>query len=313
MNSNNDLHVVFGTGPLGIAVMQELVRKEKTVRMINHSGNAIVPPQVEVIGADAYDTANTARLCENAAVVYQCAQPAYSDWPEKFPALQSSILEGAAANGARLVVGENLYMYGPVSGPIHEALPYNARGKKGTTRARMSEALLEAHQKGRIRLTIGRGSDFFGPNVTNSAAGEIIFNAAIRGKSASLLGNIDLPHTYTYIKDFGKALVLLGERDEALGQAWHIPNPETVTTRRFVQMVYESAGYPAKFIVAGRLLFRLLGLFNKDLREMQELEYEFIAPYRVDYSRFQNTFGLQATPLHQAIGETVAWYKERRP
>jgi NADPH-dependent 2,4-dienoyl-CoA reductase/sulfur reductase-like enzyme len=33
----SELHVVFGTGPLGLAVMRELRRRGKLVRMINRS------------------------------------------------------------------------------------------------------------------------------------------------------------------------------------------------------------------------------------------------------------------------------------
>ena len=52
-----------------------------------------------------------------------------------------------------------------------------------------------------------------------------------------MLGDPDVPHTVTYIEDFGRALAgALGERDEALGEVWHVPNAEPVTMR-FVQMV----------------------------------------------------------------------------
>jgi len=38
-----------------------------------------------------------------------------------------------------------------------------------------------------------------------------------------------LLHTYTYVSDFGEALAILGKREEALGQAWRVPNPPTLT------------------------------------------------------------------------------------
>jgi hypothetical protein len=42
---------------------------------------------------------------------------------------------------------------------------------------------------------------------------------------------LDVPHAYTYIDDFGRALAILGERGDALSQAWITPNPETVMQR----------------------------------------------------------------------------------
>ena len=50
-------HVIFGTGPLGTAVMRELVRRGKRVRMVNRSGRAPqgVPAGVRV-DADGQNT-----------------------------------------------------------------------------------------------------------------------------------------------------------------------------------------------------------------------------------------------------------------
>jgi hypothetical protein len=38
MTENGELHVVFGTGAVGLAVMDELVSKSKRVQMVNRSG-----------------------------------------------------------------------------------------------------------------------------------------------------------------------------------------------------------------------------------------------------------------------------------
>ncbi len=102
----------------------------------------------------------------------------------------------------------------------------------------MAQELLAAHARGVVRVAIGRASDFFGPGVLDSAAGDRIFAHAVAGKPAQVAGNPDLPHTYTYVPDIGRALVILGERDEALGQAWHLPSAHTVSTGAFVEQVY---------------------------------------------------------------------------
>jgi hypothetical protein len=41
----------------------------------------------------------------------------------------------------------------------------------------------------------------------------------------------------TFIPDIGENLVGLGERDDALGRVWHLPSPETRTTREVVALV----------------------------------------------------------------------------
>jgi nucleoside-diphosphate-sugar epimerase len=310
-----DLHVVFGTGPLGRAVMDELVQRGRRVRMVNRTGKLPgAPAGVEVMAGDASDSTVVRTLTQGAAVAYQCAQPRYTEWPRKFPALQGAILEGLAGGNARLVIGENVYMYGDTGGRrLNEDLPYAARGPKGRTRAAMAEAALAAHHAGKVRVAIGRGSDFFGPGVRGSAAGEIVFAAIVAGRAAQAMGDLDLPHSYTYIKDFGKALVILGERDEALGQAWHVPNAEAVTMRQFLQMAAQAAGRPLKVQVAGPALLAAVGLFNPEVRELWELRYEFEKPFVVDSSRFERTFNMPVTPLGEAIERTVAWFQALPP
>jgi nucleoside-diphosphate-sugar epimerase len=280
--------------------------------MVNRSGKAPqgVPASVEIVSGDAYNLDFTRSACTGANVVYQCAQPRYWEWPDKFPPLQASILEGAASAGAKLIVGENLYMYGEVNGPIHEDLPYAARTRKGKVRGEMTRALLEAHQTGRVRVAIGRGSDFYGPGVLDSALGDRAILPALQGKAASLGGKLDLPHTYTYINDFGRALAILGQHDEALGQAWHVPNPPTLTQRELMTLFFQEIGKPPKLSSVSKLMMALAGLFIPGARETVEMMYEFEKPFIVDNSKFIRSFGNIATTHQIAIQQTIAWYRD---
>jgi nucleoside-diphosphate-sugar epimerase len=245
-------------------------------------------------------------------IVFHCAQPGYVYWPQQFPPITKGILDGLARTQARLVFGDNLYMYGPTQGqPIHEELPYRAAGPKGRTRAEMARLLLDAHSAGRVKVAIGRAPDFYGPRVLSSTLGEQVFIPALEGKTVNALGNVDLPHTYAYIRDFASGLVTLSDHEEAFGQAWHVPSAETVTTRQFVEMIGQETGHALKIRSASRLLVSLLGLFSPELREMKEMMYEFEEPYVVDHSKFARTFGVDVTPHREAIRETVAWYRQR--
>ncbi|NPV87408.1 MAG: NAD-dependent dehydratase [Anaerolineae bacterium] len=309
----SEFNVVFGSGPLAQSVVHALLRRGKQVRMINRSGSrpAGIPETVEILPGDAYQVEFTRQAARGAAVVYQCAQPPYHQWVEKFPALQAAILEGAAANGAKLIVGENLYMYGDTNGAvIHEGLPHAARTRKGRVRAEMSAALLEAHRAGRVQVAMGRGADFYGPAVLGSMLGERAILPLLQGKPAEVVGALDLPHTYTYIGDFGEALAILGERQEALGKAWHVPNPPTLTQRQLLTLFFNEAGLPPRFSVMSRLMMAFGGLFIPAARESVEMMYEFEKPFVVDSSPFIQTFGDIATPHEQAVKATLAWYRQ---
>jgi len=310
--ANQELHVIFGTGPVGQATARELVRRGKTVKMINRSGKRPtgVPDKVTVIAGDVYDVTLAKDLAKGATHVYQCTNPEYHQWVEKFPPLQANTLEAAAATGAKYIVMDNVYMYGDPNGqPIREDMPYNATNKKGTLRAKMAKDVLAAHQSGKVRATLARASDFYGPAVLGSGAGDRMFGPAVLGKAAGAAGNLDAKHSYTYIEDIGKALAILGERDEALGKAWHVPNAPVTTTRQFINLIFEELGQPAKMNSMGKLMLSIGGLFVPGAREMVEMLYEFEKDFVVDGSLFTKTFGLQATPYREGIKATVAWYK----
>lgn len=310
------LHVIFGTGAIGLATFDALRRRGRTVRLVNRSGQARVPDGVEVAAGDASDPAFAAEAARGAAVVYQTLNPLYHEWSTQFPALQSGVLAAAESSGARLVSMENVYMYGRPDGhSLTEDRANNAHTKKGQLRAKMSQELLTAHRAGRVQVAIGRASDYFGPRGgAQSNLGDRVFPAALAGKTATVLGDPDQPHTYTYIPDIGEGLAVLGEHPDAPGEIWHLPNdPETRTTRDLVDMIFKLAGQPrARLRTMPPLLLRGLSLFNPTIRELLEMQYQFEEPFIVDSSKITNRLGLTATPLDEAIAGTLRDYSSGR-
>ena len=64
---------------------------------------------------------------------------------------------------------------------------------------------------------------------------------------------------------------MLGERDEALGEVWHIPTPEPTTGWQFVRVVFEEVDNPPKIGAVSSTLVKTLGLFWPLAREGQRL------------------------------------------
>jgi nucleoside-diphosphate-sugar epimerase len=247
------------------------------------------------------------------AVIYQCLNAPYAQWPERFPPLQRGAVAAAERSGALLVNLENLYGYGPTGGkPMTEDLPLAATTVKGRTRAAMTAELLAAAAAGRIRIAIGRASDFFGAGVTQgSTLGERVFGNALAGRRADFIGNADLPHTYSYVPDIAAGLATLGTDARAIGQVWHLPGPPTVTTRALLDLVAVQVGHPVGVRSVPKPAVRVLGLFNPQLRGLAEMSYQFDEPFVLDTSRYESVFGTPGTPLAAAIDATVAWYRTR--
>jgi nucleoside-diphosphate-sugar epimerase len=307
--SEPNLHVVLGSGPVGRALIGELVGRGLRVRAVARHRPADLPLSVETVAADITDLAQARRAMAGAAVVYHAASAPYHRWPELLPPLMRGVIAGAAATGARVVYADNLYAYGPSDRPLTEDLASRATGPNGRVRAALADELMDADAAGTVRATIGRASDYYGPWGRQSIAGERLFVPALTGKGVQLLADPDLPHTFTYLGDFARGLVILGTHDAAPGQVWHVPSAETLSSREFVRLVFEAAGHPSKVGVMPSPLLAVAALFSPTLRAVKEQQYQREHPWVVDHSKFAGAFGAEVTPHREAIALTLAWWQ----
>jgi len=307
------LHVVFGTGQVGRTLAAFLAGRGLAVRAVSRHRPLGLADGIDWRPADVTDPDAANDAAKGAAVVYQCLNAPYAQWPQLFPPLQHGVLSAAERAGALLVSLENLYGYGPTGGkPMTEDLPLAATTVKGRTRAAMTGELLAAAAAGRVRVAIGRASDFFGPGVTQgSTLGERVFGNALAGRRADFIGNPGLSHTYSYVPDIAAGLATLGTDPRAAGQVWHLPGPETVTTRALLDLVAAEVGHPVAVRGLSKLAVRGLGLISPAIRELPEMAYEFDQPFVLDTSKYESMFGAAGTRLPVAIAETVAWYRDR--
>jgi nucleoside-diphosphate-sugar epimerase len=306
-------HVVFGAGHVGRALAACLAGRGLAVRAVSRHRPPGLADGIDWRAADAADADAASDAAKGAAVVYQCLNAPYARWAELFPPLQRGVLTAAERAGALLVSLENLYGYGPVSGkPMTEDLPLAATTVKGRTRAAMTGELLAAAAAGRVRIAIGRASDFFGAGVTGgSTLGERVFGNALAGRRADFIGNPDFLHTYSYVPDIAAGLATLGTDARAIGEVWHLPGPPTVTTRALLDLVAAEVGHPVAIRSVPHLAVRALGLVNPTMRALAEMAYEFDAPFILDTAKYQATFGPAGTALPDAVATTVAWYRTR--
>ena len=192
-----------------------------------------------------------------------------------------------------------------------EDFPLAATTVKGRIRAEMTREVLAA-AAGRVRIAIGRASDFFGPGVTEgSVLGERVFGNALVGRRADFIGNPDLPHTYSYVPDIAAGLATLGTDARAAGEVWHLPGPPTVTTRALLDVIAGEVGHPVAVRSVPKLALRALGLASPMLRGLAETAYQFDEPFVLDTRKYESAFGAAGTPLAAAVAATVAWYRSR--
>jgi nucleoside-diphosphate-sugar epimerase len=306
------LAVVLGAGGgTGRAVVDELVRLGRRVRAVTRSAERrSLPASVEVVAADLFDPAQAKRAIDGAAVVYHAAQPPYDKWDGSFEKLNDSVARATGAAAARLVFADNLYMYGPGGSPMTETTAQRATDRKGVLRAALAADLLARHERGEVDVAIGRSSDYFGPHGRNTGLGDRLFGAAVAGKSASWGGALDQPHSTSYLPDLARALVILGERDESAGRAWHLPVMDPLTGSEFGVRLFAALGRPGRLSPTTNMLLLVGGLFMPIAREARIVHYQWQAPFVSDSSAFETAFGpFERTPLDEAIATTITWWR----
>ena len=301
----SDLHVIIGaSGSIGNAIIRALAQEGKQVRGVNRSGKALVPSGVEMLALDATRLDDMRHAIADASTVYNAT----------FPAMQDALLEAASEQNVKYVLVNNLYMYDPEAGPMSETSPIEYADREGGKfYDDLAKEVIAAHQAGKVRGVVGRASDIFGRHVNHGYNKELVFGPASEGKAANILGAADVPHSFTYADDAGKAYATLGFSDSADGEIWHLPSMEPVTQENLLRMIYTEYGNDLKFRAANGLVITLLALFNAEMKKIKrEKLYQFTTPWTVDSSKYEKVFGRVVTPVPQAVKETVAWFREHQ-
>ena len=83
-----------------------------------------------------------------------------------------------------------------------------------------------------------------------------------------------------------------------------------MTQAEFIGLIEAELDQPVKRIVGNALVMHLLGFFNKDMAETVEMMYLWNDAYVVETTKAEKGFGLKATPMKDAIRETLAWCRE---
>ena len=172
-------------------------------------------------------------------------------------------------------------------------------------RKAQEDLVLKADAAGKIRGTILRLPDFYGPSVERSILYGV-FRAALKGERANLVGPIDTPHEFVFVPDVGPVLVRLAQQPDAYGRAWNLGGSGVITQRQFAERVFAAVGRPPKLMVANKTMIRTLGLFDPFMRELVEMHYLFSTPVILDDSALRRLLGeVVKTPYEEGIRRTL--------
>ncbi|MFC6083189.1 NAD-dependent epimerase/dehydratase family protein [Sphaerisporangium aureirubrum] len=309
-------HIVIGAGQVGGQLARLLAGQGHEVTVVTRSGSGPVAAGITRVSADVSDREGLTGVAKGADVIYNCVNPQYHRWAEDWPPMAAAILGTAETTGAGLVTLGNLYIYGEVDRPMTEDTPLAAAGTKGRVRAKMWLDMEAAHREGRVRVTELRGSDFYGPGMSDqSFFGDRFIAPILAGKTVRHIGAVDQPHSVTYLPDVARALAVAGSGERAWGRPWHIPTASPApSVRQMAVRFAEIAGAPAPKVTSiPAVMLRAAGLFSPMIRELRETQHQRDKPFILDSTPFETTFGVAPTSVDTALRESLDWWRAGRP
>jgi nucleoside-diphosphate-sugar epimerase len=298
-------------GPIGNELAKILAAEKKPFRLVGRNPKPMAG--AELVAGDLADRDQTMRAVEGSSVVHLLVGLKYDTavWREQWPRVMGNAIEACKRAQAKLVFFDNVYMYGRVNGVMTEETPYAPCSKKGEVRARIATALMDEMKAGSLQALIARSADFYGPNTRNSGPNIMVLEPLAKGATASWMVNAEVPHSLTYTPDAARGVAMLGERESAWGQVWHLPTaPAPPTGREFVAMAARELGVAPKFRVLNRPMMKVVGWFNPLVGELYEMLYQSDSPYLFDSSKFAREFGFVGTPYAEGIRVAAASYRK---
>jgi nucleoside-diphosphate-sugar epimerase len=310
------MKVILGTGQLGMAVMEALLQNnpDEKILMVNRTGklDAPVSQNVMVLAADVTDKNDLEAIAQRAEMMFSCTDVPYPLWDKFYPATATALAFGLSKSSAKLVFSDNMYSYGNVSGAeMHEGMPHSARTKKGQIRASVIQTLLQSGQSFSDRVAFVKASDFIGPRIYKGVFGTDFLEKLATDKRITLFGKANLPHTFTYIRDFAKAMVNVGTSTDTFGEIWHAPNAPALNLLKWTHLFETEFNQKAKVWVLPKSVVWAAGLFNPLIREFYELSYQFEHPYLVNHDKYVARFGDHSTNPLTIARETAHWFKAK--
>ena len=305
------LQTILGAnGSIGKALVPALRKRTDDIRLVSRQPEHVVGEE-ELMSLDLTNSDAIPKAIKSSDIVYVTIGFPYSGkiWEKYWPPFMRAVISACLEQKSKLVFFDNIYMYDCRNlSHITEDTPHKPCSKKGKVRKQMVEMIWEAVEQNGLKALIARCADFYGPdNLQNSILNETIIKNLAAGKSALWLGNPSCKHSFTYVPDAAEATALLGNSDEAYGQAWHLPTADNPPTgREWAEMVAGELGVNARIKPLPLWALKFAGIFNSGLRELPEMSYQYTQDYIFDSSKFQNAFGVKPTSYADGIKETIS-------
>ena len=306
--------ILGSSGVIGKELAKSLTQYTNEIRLVSRNPKK-VNENDELFTADLTDAGQTIKAVEGSEVVYLTIGLQYDIkiWRTQWPVVMKNVIEACKQSNSKFVFFDNVYSYGKVTGWMTEESPVKPESEKGKVRAELHKMIMKEVEEGILRAIIARAADFYGPYTPLSFVNIMVFENQKKGKKAQWMLDVNKKHSFTYTPDAGKGTAILGNTESAYNQIWHLPtNKDVLTGKEFIGLAAKAMGVKSNYMVINRWMLSTLGLFNKVIKENNEMLYQNDSDYLFDSSKFDQTFSFEKVSYGKGIRETAGWYESRK-
>lgn len=300
--------ILGASGDIGKLLAKELKNYTDSIRLVARNPQK-VNDEDELFKADITDRDAVFRAVQGAQVVYLVVGFKYNlkVWKKNWPAVMAHVIEACLQHQSKLVFFDNVYSYSKDCIPhMTEDCAINPPSAKGQVRAQVLKMLMDAVKNKGLKALVARSADFYGPGSKNGLLNISVIDNFKKGKKAFWQSDINKIHSVTFTPDAAKATALLGNTEDAYGQVWHLPTSvEKLTGKEFIVLTASAMNIQPRYYILSKFMIGLIGIFSPVVKELKEMQYQNDRDYFFDSTKFENRFGIKATPYHSGISESV--------
>lgn len=294
--------VLGGDGAIGRATLD-------AIKARGLDGKALTRADANAMNAD-----ELVKVFDGAEVVYNCVGLPYNSdlWTTGFPAISSALVAACEKVGAKIVYFDNVYLYGPAPLPVpfDEETSRIPLSRKGKARKTAVEIVMAAHRAGRVKATVGRAADFYGPGALNSPFYISFLENMLKGKAPQVAMPEGPLHTYAYTGDMGRGLVELALDESAYGDEFHLPVGPAVKVSEMAAHFNKELGTSFKVSHIPDFILRGLSLFKSLIREVHEMSYQYKTDYIMADRKFRQRYPeFASTSYKDGVAAMVAHFR----
>lgn len=295
-------------GGIGTPLARELRNYTDQIRLVSRNPKRVNETD-ELFAADVNDFSQVEKAVDGSETVYVTVGFEYNlkVWRSVWPPFMQAVIDACIKHKARLVFFDNVYLYDRSAIPfMTESSAINPPSEKGKVREKVFQMIMEAVEKGKLTGLIARSADFYGPKNKNSPLTIMVAENLMKGKKAQVFGNVDRIHTFTFTPDAAKATALLGNHSDAYNNVWHLPTTkERLTNRQWIELIAREINMEPRFQTISKLMMKLLGVVMPVMKEFPEMLYQYENDYIFDSTKFEERFGIYATPPVDGIKRLI--------